>query len=177
MKVCRKCQETKPLTEFYKRPEAPDGYRAQCKDCKYRSKYTGPTEQTRARAAAWRAKNPNYAREWRQRNLEAQRERERAYDRANPETRQAGAWSGEYRKRARAAGHPIVDARFTQADLMAHLGITEWACMECGTTEGVELDHITPVSLGGPHTLDNCRPLCGPHNRQAWHEVRAEVHS
>lgn len=180
MKTCSRCQASKPLTAFYKRPESPDGYRAQCKDCKYRSKYTGPTEQARARAAAWRAKNPGYSRKYRAQNLEAHRERERAYDAAHRDERRAARrdnphanWAHEYRRRAVAAGFPIVMETFTRADLMAHLGITEWVCMECGSAEGVELDHVIPVAHGGPHTMENCRPLCGPHNRQAWQAVRA----
>lgn len=140
-----------------------------------------------ARATAWREANPGtrssspeYAREYRQRNLEAQRARERAYDESHREERRAyhrenphRAWEHEYRRRARAAGYPVVLERFTRDDLMAHLGITAWACLECGITDGVELDHIVPVQFGGPHTLDNCRPLCGSHNREAWRQARA----
>jgi 5-methylcytosine-specific restriction endonuclease McrA len=34
------------------------------------------------------------------------------------------------------------------------------ACVECGTTQALSLDHIYPFSLGGPDTLDNLRTLC-----------------
>jgi len=33
MKICSKCKEDKPLSEFNKRSSAPDGLRAKCKDC------------------------------------------------------------------------------------------------------------------------------------------------
>ena len=33
MKVCNKCREEKPLTEFYKRSDTPSGYRNSCKEC------------------------------------------------------------------------------------------------------------------------------------------------
>ena len=41
MKTCIKCDETKPLTEFYKDSNVPDGYRSDCKTCKkaYQSEY------------------------------------------------------------------------------------------------------------------------------------------
>tara|TARA_Y100000310_G_scaffold343310_1_gene450325 strand:- start:128 stop:817 length:690 start_codon:yes stop_codon:yes gene_type:complete len=33
MKACRICGKEKPLTEFYKRKDSPDGYRNDCKEC------------------------------------------------------------------------------------------------------------------------------------------------
>ncbi|WP_369292664.1 HNH endonuclease [Nocardioides abyssi] len=38
------------------------------------------------------------------------------------------------------------------------------ACMKCGRTESIELDHIVPISLGGPHSLSNAQLLCQPCN-------------
>lgn len=34
------------------------------------------------------------------------------------------------------------------------------ACLICGTTERLTLDHIVPFSKGGPDTEDNLRTLC-----------------
>lgn len=34
------------------------------------------------------------------------------------------------------------------------------ACLHCGATERLSLDHIHPWSLGGPDTLDNLQTLC-----------------
>jgi len=36
----------------------------------------------------------------------------------------------------------------------------------CGTTHGVQIDHILPFSHGGNHSLENLRLLCGAHNRE-----------
>lgn len=38
------------------------------------------------------------------------------------------------------------------------------ACLHCGTTERLSLDHIHPHSLGGPDTIDNLQTLCRPCN-------------
>ncbi len=34
------------------------------------------------------------------------------------------------------------------------------ACVICGATEGIDLDHIIPESRGGPTTFDNLQPMC-----------------
>ena len=34
------------------------------------------------------------------------------------------------------------------------------ACLHCGTTERLTLDHIHPWSLGGTDTFDNLQTLC-----------------
>ena len=42
------------------------------------------------------------------------------------------------------------------------------ACFHCGG-DFEELDHFPiPVSQGGPHALDNCRPSCTPCNQRSW---------
>jgi hypothetical protein len=39
-----------------------------------------------------------------------------------------------------------------------------FACVICGATERLELDHIHPFRLGGADTEDNLRVLCKPCN-------------
>lgn len=39
-----------------------------------------------------------------------------------------------------------------------------YACLHCGTTERLSLDHIHPFSLGGPDTFENLQTLCRPCN-------------
>lgn len=156
MKECRKCHETKPLDAFNKRRSAVDGLQARCRSC-ISDHYVANREQVLARQAAQYAEN-----------RERIAIRHAAYHAESPHV----SWEARYRRRANSYGHPPVVVSFTRADLMAHLGIAEWACMACGTTEGVELDHITPVSLGGPHAVENCRPLCKAHNREAWQAAR-----
>lgn len=39
-----------------------------------------------------------------------------------------------------------------------------YACLHCGATEHLSLDHIHPWSLGGPDTLENLQTLCKPCN-------------
>jgi hypothetical protein len=39
-----------------------------------------------------------------------------------------------------------------------------YACLWCGATESLSLDHIHPYSLGGPDTYANLQTLCTPCN-------------
>lgn len=45
------------------------------------------------------------------------------------------------------------------------------ACVECGATEDLTLDHIYPHSLGGDDSLDNLRTLCRPCNSAKGNRV------
>ena len=40
-----------------------------------------------------------------------------------------------------------------------------WACVYCGSTDELEIDHIVPFSRGGACSADNAQVLCGPCNR------------
>jgi 5-methylcytosine-specific restriction endonuclease McrA len=39
-------------------------------------------------------------------------------------------------------------------------------CVRCGSTEDLEVDHVTPVSAGGETTPDNLRTLCAGCHRK-----------
>ncbi len=41
----------------------------------------------------------------------------------------------------------------------------------CESSWYLQLDHIQPWSLGGASTLENCRAVCGSHNRSEWRRV------
>ncbi|MGW4446459.1 HNH endonuclease [Streptomyces sp. NPDC004682] len=41
-----------------------------------------------------------------------------------------------------------------------------FACVLCGVREGLEVDHIRPISRGGTWTLDNAQTLCAGCHRE-----------
>jgi hypothetical protein len=92
MKVCRKCKEEKPLTEFYANKLCSDGKQSYCKVCSKalaKAWETANPEKVRAKQAAWRAANPEKVRashaKWRAENPEKDKARHAAWRAANPE--------------------------------------------------------------------------------------------
>lgn len=132
-------------------------------------------EELLAYHAAYRASNPEVVRAWeatyRASHPESVRARDAAYYAANSEVilARSAAWhlahpeavqANNHRRRARLAD---VDAeRFTLADVIARDG---WRCGICGRKVDPKatgrnrksLDHVVPISLGGPHTLANAQ--------------------
>ena len=41
-----------------------------------------------------------------------------------------------------------------------------WRCVQCGSQEELQLDHIIPYSRGGATTYENLQVLCGHCNRE-----------
>lgn len=76
-RVCRKCGQEKPLSEFAKDKNCALGHTHICKQCK--------ADQSRKRYAVNPEKMREYAREYRAANLEKCREMTRKWRAANPE--------------------------------------------------------------------------------------------
>ena len=72
MKVCTKCGEAKPLTEYYKAATTRDGFRGDCKACfKKRAAgwYRDNPEHVITRVKKWQAENPDRVAATRQRRV------------------------------------------------------------------------------------------------------------
>ena len=106
MKVCRKCKEEKPLTEFWAAKSAADGKQTYCKACAVASANewrAANVERARVREAAWRAANPEkvkvYHAKWRAENPKKAKACSDAWKAANPEI--VKARKAEYRRQVR----------------------------------------------------------------------------
>ena len=182
-KFCNGCLESKPLSEFNRCRSKRDGRQSRCATCTRTASLKWAkenAERVKANDAAYYAENrerlavkhSEYYRENRDRvlrhhadyaaeNAETIKQRKAVYRTENPHI----VWGMKYRRRAKEYGfNPVVES-FTRDELIARWGDV---CWHCGG-EFVELDHFpVPVSRGGAHSLENCRPSCTPCNRRSW---------
>ena len=77
IKCCGKCHECKPLSEFYKDKDKPDGMSTKCKGCE------------KAKSKKWREDNPDYSKEygkkWREDNSDYVKEHSKKWREDNPD--------------------------------------------------------------------------------------------
>lgn len=142
-KQCRKCEERKPLDEFYDHKGAKDGKQGTCRVCRRRE------NRDRNRA---RYHNDS---EYRQRCVTREAQRRERGD----------AWAWAYAYRCKEAGVSPVIEPFSRQDVIDRYSDH---CAYCDTGEFEHLDHYVPVSQGGPHTLENVRPSCAKCNLAKW---------
>lgn len=162
LRICKKCQEPKPLTDFHKDKGNPDGYRAQCKPCRngYMSGYYLANQD--ARKAYERHRRTN------------QPEHMRALDMAryerHKEKRILLASDNVRLRRARQAGVEsdpkltVLALRSIDGDYCCYCGV-EMTFVRGRRGEGIAsnratLEHILPISRGGTHTFDNAAIAC-----------------
>lgn len=81
----------------------------------------------------------------------------RAWCAANPERCRAIV----ARRRARLRG---VDATLTPDEWLERLDEYGGHCAYCLTAPATDMEHMTPLSRGGRHELENVVPACGPCN-------------
>jgi len=127
------------------------------------------------------------AREDRRRNPQKYRERDRAWRERNRETVNAKGrtyyaanrhiWEVHRRKReARKAG--VEWQPYTRREIWERDG---GKCRECDKDlpfgpGGFQIDHIVPISLGGPDTPANVQLMCPSCNRRKWANLEGQIH-
>lgn len=180
-KTCTKCGQTKPRTNefFYRNKRSPDGLRPDCSECgKARSnKYASENRQrTRQKANEWRSKNlerKNQAnRQWYAKNKAKIRAKWKSDYQENPEKFKISSRV----RRAREKG--VVFERYTWQQVVEKWGSVCHICGDLidlhaprqmripGWEVGLHLDHVIPISKGGPDTLENVKPSHGLCNIQ-----------
>lgn len=133
--------------------------------------------ENRRRVAEWKKANPEQVRA--NGRLYYSRHKDQMYDNlkrwraANPdkvrlqsarvdvEKRRASKRRSEAVRRALKLGTSV--ARFTQTQLEQRMVYWGNKCWMCGV-DADTIDHVKPLSKGGPHILANLRPACGSCN-------------
>ncbi len=186
MRTCSQCGGTGP---FYRDSASPDGLTSRCKSCRNAASQawqrSNPQyrEQAKARTKAWRLANPERARvnrrAWVERNpmkkgmidarYRASHSKERcrrtvAWRRANPEKSQAIDARSKAKRRATLEE---VENTLTGYEWLQILEVFNHACAYC-LRDDVKLtvDHVIPISRGGPNTAENVVPACGSCNKR-----------
>lgn len=124
---------------------------------KQREYYRANSERIKARANAYYYEN-----------VERHQENGRKWKEANPEREQLRYTRGNRKRRSHKANNAYV--YYSSDQLLARLAYYGNKCYICGG-EGTEVDHVKPVSKGGPEMLANLRPICRRDNlwkRAKW---------
>lgn len=156
MKTCSRCQESKEFNEFYDSKTTKDGKFAWCKTCKSahrKLKYQNNKEQEYEKHRQWvennqekrSAQNVKATQAWAERNRTKVRQTKRKYKLKRSEWELQGS--------------------FTQKEWDQLLETYDHKCLSCKKDDVLlTQDHVVPLSKGGPNTIDNIQPLCGPCN-------------
>ena len=189
-KECLRCQKDLPFGDFSKCKAGKFGLQGWCRACcreyreenkdsivaKQRARYLKNRDQVIARVGEYRAERRDkfiaYGKEYREANkdhLEAKRrkyyevnkEEIAAYRRAKYKANPRKFLDGNHRWRARVRESSAV--KFSEESLLQRMAYFGNKCYMCGGPFE-HVDHVKPLSKGGPHMLSNLRPACGSCN-------------
>ena len=182
-KECSKCLKVKTLEDFRNEPRGKFGKRGECKACEYAKhieRYSNNREARREIEKKYRAKNPEvFSRKNKNyylKNKEKMSESNKRWKEQNPERNSELNRRKERVRRARKFENgqelytesAILELYGTVCHL-CELAIDMAAPRKVGTPGwelGLHVDHVIPLSKGGPDTLENVRPAHGKCNLQ-----------
>lgn len=173
-KVCTQCSVWLPFSEFYKRQlRGKTVIYSWCKECtKARNNkyYQENRDEIRARERKRRAEDEEY----KERHRSRDRARYKGTRRRNTIDRMA-KWRDENRERYRVRQREAKHRRRAKTvgvirewEWQAVLGFYGDCCLVCGSDEHLTMDHVVPISKGGPNYLVNVQPLCKSCNSKKW---------
>ncbi len=90
----------------------------------------------------------------------------KAWAKANPEKANASHAIRQSRRRARKAGN---GGNVTSAEWKEQLEVFGHRCAYCLASDvKLQMEHVIPISRGGPHTINNVVPSCGHCNNRKY---------
>lgn len=184
-KRCRRCGIIKGASEFTKCRASRDGLGVYCRECRA-WRYAREREKRLMQGRAWKGAHKEQVREkmraWRQAHKEEVREYKKARHRAHPEIERERRRRYRARNREELNGYQrkwiaenrektVAGARRRRARKLAARGgatveqvegrvaIFGGRCYICGGPYEA-IDHVKPLSAGGPDYAGNLRPIC-----------------
>ena len=161
--VCIRCHESKPLSEYYAHPGTTLRVLGKCKECckayQKERRITHPEgmkaidrKKYMKRRVAHMAKSSEYQKWYF--SLPANREKR-----------------SEYGQKRRARLYDNGHVPYSRLAVFSKYP----ACLACWSTSHLSIDHVVPVSLGGPDKIENLQVLCRSCNSSkhaTYHEYR-----
>lgn len=153
---CRICTNARVKARRDQSPEGVEYRRAYAQ-----TYYAAHREQMRAQAVQWMVEHPGYSvkisRAWYLANTERHRANAARWIEQNPERAVENRRGRKARHRANMLAALVIP--FTPDQLAARVAYYGGRCWICGGPFE-HLDHVKPLSKGGPHILANLRPAC-----------------
>jgi len=163
-KVCRKCGEQKPVSEFWECHRRKDGFQSYCKDCsktKLKKWVNDNIDHVRASARSRHQPYTDRQREWHHQNYQLQKDRilarNKAWAKSNPKRIRELSLAGTNRRKVRQLG---AEGAHTHEEWTV---LQEWCghrCVCCDERKPLSKDHIVPLIAGGSDYISNIQPLC-----------------
>jgi len=189
-KVCSKCGESKPWSEFSKRRRNKDGLQGQCKACdkqcyqknrervlenwnqyyqenrervleKSKQYYQKNRERVLEKSKQWRQQNPDRIKQWRQENRESNNQYCKQWHQQNPEKKSA---YDAKRRVLKFESTPDVILNCPEERNRTENAYKLRNLLTKATGIEHHVDHIWPLSKGGPHWSGNLQIITAQEN-------------
>lgn len=179
MKVCSTCKTEKPLTEFGRNTNRPDGLDNCCRDCRreirrrYKERHPQRVKESQAKYQAKHKEDKrDYDKQYREANKETIQQRKRAYYQEHKDSERARVenWKTEHPEQYRAV-HSAAKHRYraqllenggsyTHEQLLECLEFFGYCCAYSGEPlqPDYHVDHVVPISKGGRNDIKNIVP-------------------
>lgn len=180
-KPCSKCGRVQPKDEFTSTPRSTDGLHSWCKAClrdlasaNYDSAAARVKHQQRKTDPAYVAQRKSIYDEWRRKYPERAKAASNAWRAVNPDSVSLSRRQAGQRRRAVAKGvqvDPLGIDDF-RAILVKHGMVCHICRGAISSLADLHFDHVIPLALGGPHTVDNIRPSHGVCNLRKGNRIK-----
>ena len=151
--TCTRCNLEKPISEFYLKADgSKSGPCKVCRKVENAARYMGDREKYRQRKRQW--KNANR-------------------DKVNKKKREAYALQHPAKWPRLQTGYTprrqylrTNDRRHSEQEWMWMLEFFGCVCLQCGSSDSIQRDHVIAVAIGGTDSITNIQPLCALCNKQ-----------